>query len=76
MDHPDISLARTKLNGVKGRWEVVASRSGVSYSWLSKFYNGHVENPGANTLQKVIVACDEVYSGRADRMNLPVTVVS
>lgn len=64
MDHPDITLTKSKLNSVKGRWETVAARSGVSYSWLSKFYNGHVENPGANTLQRVIVACDEVSSGR------------
>ena len=63
MEHPDITIARSKLDGVKGRWETVAARSGVSYSWLSKFFNGHVENPGANTLQRVIVACDELEAG-------------
>ena len=60
MEHPDITRARGALNDCKGQWDQVAVRSGVSYSWLSKFFNGHVENPGANTLQKVIVACDEL----------------
>lgn len=59
MEHPDITIAKTKLDTAKGQWEVIAARSGVSYSWLSKFFNGHVENPGANTLAKVIAACDE-----------------
>jgi transcriptional regulator with XRE-family HTH domain len=60
MEHPDITRARSALDRCKGQWDTVAARSGVSYSWLSKFFNGHVENPGANTLQKVIVACDEL----------------
>lgn len=58
--HPDIATALAKLDACRGRWETVAAKSGVSYSWLSKFANGHVENPGANTLRRVILACEEI----------------
>jgi transcriptional regulator with XRE-family HTH domain len=58
IEHPDISVVRDKLEACKGHWDLVAAESGVSYSWLSKFANGHVENPGANTLQRVSLACD------------------
>lgn len=41
------------LNARKGDWLAVAAESGVSYSWLSKFANGHIENPGFGTLTKL-----------------------
>lgn len=41
------------LNTRKGEWQAVAAASGVSYSWLSKFANGHIENPGYQTLLKL-----------------------
>lgn len=37
----------------KGEWQAVAAGSGVSYSWLSKFVNGHIKNPGFATLTKL-----------------------
>lgn len=37
----------------KGDWQAVADGSGVSYSWLSKFANGHIDNPGYGTLKKL-----------------------
>lgn len=37
----------------KGEWQAVAASSGVSYSWLSKFFNGHIPNPGIETLKKL-----------------------
>lgn len=37
----------------KGDWQAVAEGSGVSYSWLSKFANGHIDNPGYGTLKKL-----------------------
>jgi hypothetical protein len=37
----DLLIAR------KGDWQSIAGEeSGVSYSWLSKFVNGHIPNPG------------------------------
>lgn len=41
------------LNRRKGDWQAVSLRSGVSYSWLSKFANGHIKNPGLGTLKKL-----------------------
>ena len=35
----------------KGDWQAVADGSGVSHSWISKFMNGHIPNPGFNTLK-------------------------
>ncbi len=40
----------------RGEWQAVATKSGVSYSWLSKFANGHIDNPGLTTLKKLHVA--------------------
>jgi len=34
----------------KGEWKRIADESGVSYSWISKFANGHIPNPGFQTL--------------------------
>jgi len=44
------------LNARRGEWQAVAAASGVSYSWLSKFSNGHIENPGIGTLRKLHVS--------------------
>jgi transcriptional regulator with XRE-family HTH domain len=45
-----------KLEERKGDWQAVASASGVSYSWLSKFANGHIPNPGYATLTRLCKA--------------------
>lgn len=31
----------------------VAAEAKVSYSWLSKFFNGHIDNPGYATLTRL-----------------------
>ena len=51
-----VNLDRTVLallEARKGDWQTVATVSGVSYSWLSKFANGHIGNPGFQTLTKL-----------------------
>ena len=35
----------------KGDWRSIADESNVSYSWLSKFVNGYIPNPGYTTLK-------------------------
>lgn len=37
----------------RGEWAEIAAGSQVSYSWLSKFANGHIPNPGFATLRKL-----------------------
>lgn len=46
-------LVRTELNRRRGEWQTIADESGVSYSWLSKFVNEHIPNPGYETLRKL-----------------------
>ena len=46
------------LDARRGDWQAVAEQSGVSYSWLSKFANGHIGNPGYGTLVKLANALD------------------
>lgn len=53
MDTPLDSRVRALLASRKGDWQAVADASGVSYSWLSKFFNGHIDNPGYATLSKL-----------------------
>lgn len=42
---------RAALRRRRGDWRLVADQSGVSYSWISKFVNGHIKNPGFSTLR-------------------------
>lgn len=37
----------------KGDWHSIANGSGVSYSWLSKFVNERIPNPGYDTLRSL-----------------------
>lgn len=37
----------------KGEWNEIAEKSGVSYSWVSKFANGHIPGPKVDTLKKL-----------------------
>jgi predicted transcriptional regulator len=41
-------IVRAALGARKG-----AEQADVSYSWLSKFYNGHIDNPGYATLRRL-----------------------
>lgn len=34
------------LDARKGDWKRIAETYNVSYSWISKFMNGHIPNPG------------------------------
>lgn len=45
---------KSLLEQRRGDWQAVAEGAGVSYSWLSKFANGHIENPGYATLKRLL----------------------
>lgn len=53
MDKPLDVEVKTLLEARKGDWQSIAAGAGVSYSWLSKFTNGHIPNPGYATLKKL-----------------------
>lgn len=44
---------RSELNKRRGDWLVIAESADVSHSWISKFVNGHIPNPGFGTLSKL-----------------------
>ena len=46
-------LVLAQLQAGRGDWRDVAARAQVSYSWLSKFANGHIKNPGYATLKRL-----------------------
>lgn len=50
----DIEVRRL-LEARRGEWQLIAkdAAADVSYSWLSKFVNGHIENPGYATLRRL-----------------------
>jgi len=53
MAHKDsVSASEVKelLYSRRGEWPTVAAEAKVSYSWISKFVNGHIPNPGYETL--------------------------
>ena len=37
----------------RGKFREIAKRTGISYSWLSKFASGHIDNPGFDFLRKL-----------------------
>lgn len=49
----DDAAIRRALEGCRGDWKAIADDAGVSHSWLSKFVNEHIPNPGYTTLRKV-----------------------
>lgn len=44
----------------RGEWLEIANKAGVSHSWISKFMNGHIPNPGYATLRKLSEALGPV----------------
>jgi predicted transcriptional regulator len=46
-------FVRDALESRRGDWPAIATGSGVSYSWISKFVNGHIPKPGYSTLQRL-----------------------
>ncbi len=49
----DVEALKAELVREKGRWDEIARAGGMSYSWLSKFANDHIPNPGIRSLRKL-----------------------
>lgn len=65
----DVSLdteLKSLLESKRGEWPSIAVDAGVSYSWLSKFVRGQIENPGYATLRRLQVRLcrDAVSAGQ------------
>ncbi|MEN4918241.1 helix-turn-helix transcriptional regulator [Achromobacter spanius] len=53
MEKPLDLKVRDLLLAHRGRWAEIAIATGVSHSWISKFVNGHIPNPGYSRLQRM-----------------------
>jgi hypothetical protein len=48
-----ISTVRIELQERKGEWPRIASETSNSYSWMCKFAQGKMTNPGVNRLEAI-----------------------
>ncbi|SSW67260.1 hypothetical protein AVE30378_02531 [Achromobacter veterisilvae] len=48
-----ITTVRSQLLARKGSWPAICDRAGVSYSWLTKYAQGKITNPGSRQLEAV-----------------------
>jgi transcriptional regulator with XRE-family HTH domain len=53
------TVVKAELEKQRGDWQLIAKQSGVSYSWLGKFANDRIPNPGVVTLQKLLSTLEE-----------------
>jgi transcriptional regulator with XRE-family HTH domain len=53
MDESLDTEVKALLEAHKGQWQSIATKADVSYSWLSKFVNGKIDNPGYATLKRL-----------------------
>lgn len=44
---------RDLLSAQRGNWAGIAASANVSHSWISKFVNGHIPNPGYGRLHRL-----------------------
>lgn len=51
---PDlISLTKVMLAQKRGRWPQLCASTGLSYSWVTKFFQGRIKHPGYRLLQRL-----------------------
>lgn len=55
---------RDALRLCKGRWHRVCEGSGLDYSWLTKFAQGRIKNPGYEKVQRLDRYLAENGAGR------------
>ena len=53
MEKPLDQAVKDILASRRGEWAEIAKAAQVSHSWLSKFVNGRIPNPGLATLRRV-----------------------
>lgn len=52
----DLTPIKQELVARRGNWAPILSHTGLSMSWLSKFANGRITNPGVVTIEKLQAA--------------------
>ncbi len=46
-----INFIKQRLDECKGNWPAVCEQTGLDYSWLTKFAQGKIPNPGFAKVQ-------------------------
>ena len=54
-----IEQLRSELRSHRGSFPSISRASGLSYSWLTKFYAGKMRNPTVGSLDRLKRALDE-----------------
>lgn len=54
---------RELLHARRGGWLEIATQAKVSHSWISKFVNGHIPNPGYGRLQRLAELLEAAHTG-------------
>ncbi len=49
----DVQVKALLEKSDRSEWHEIAERAEVSHSWLYKFVNGHIDNPGYKTLTRL-----------------------
>ena len=61
MQNIPVSTVRRRLITFKGRYPSICERSGLGYSWLSKFARGtRGKRPSYETINRLIATLDEL----------------
>jgi len=65
-----LETIRGELNARKGQWPAICERTGLDYSWLQKFAQGRIKNPGygkIDSLSRDLFAVVDVAADQRDR---------
>lgn len=65
MKNQTIETIRENLNSFRGAWPTVCSETGLDYSWLTKFAQGKIPNPGFIKIQALNDYFTEIEARKA-----------
>lgn len=65
MDKPLDQKVRDLLLARRGKWTDISIAADVSHSWISKFVNGHIPNPGYGRLARLVAHLELSETGES-----------
>lgn len=48
-----LTYVQRELQTKKGSWPTIAEKTGLDYSWLTKFAQGKIKDPGIQKIQRL-----------------------
>jgi len=49
----NVDEAFSRLQAVRGKWKQISDDTGLDYSWLTKFGQRKIKNPGARKIERL-----------------------